>query len=261
MNWKKAKPNCPIHNPCQPFTLIELLVVIAIIAILAGMLLPALNNARRSSMRTSCGGNLKQIGLDIAAYENDYNCLPPTRMPATGTPDGKTDWINLFYSKVESSKFQPKKPGSWKVQQCPADYLVRSAAMKKYVDSWRSYSPSYIAMPYVTDEQTLNWGEPGDSYYPTGGKVRNLVKSPSKMVTLWEHVYDAYRAPSVQAVNNKWFVTYAFTWSRAPLGDPKNPNSRHKTGGNYLFWDGHVQYLDGWKIPDFVSKYFYNNSK
>ncbi|MBQ9335771.1 MAG: DUF1559 domain-containing protein [Lentisphaeria bacterium] len=250
-----------MRRPDQPFTLIELLVVIAIIAILAGMLLPALNNARRSAMKSSCAANLKQIGLDIAGYESDYNCLPPTRMPASGTPEGKTDWINLFYSKVESSKFQPKKPGSWKVQQCPADYLVRSDAMKKYVQSWRSYSPSYIAMPYVTDTQTLNWGEPGDVYYPTGGEVRNLVKSPSKMVTIWEHIYDAYRAPSVQAVNNKWYVTYAFTRSRAPLGDPKNPNSRHKTGGNYLFWDGHVQYLDGWKIPDFVSTYFYNNRK
>src|SRR5947209_3255451 len=113
------RPIKHITSARRGFTLVELLVVIAIIAVLVGLLLPAVQKAREAGARTSCANNLKQIGLALHMYHQDQKTLPTSRLS-----DLHATWAVLIMPYLEQDNL-------YKQWNLPLTYYEQSDVARK----------------------------------------------------------------------------------------------------------------------------------
>lgn len=198
------------------FTLIELLVVIGIIAILAGMLLPALNSAREKARATQCLNNFKQCGICLAGYANDWNSFfPPIHHGATWGDEGisgepnPVKWFEYLYPFGMKRNFM----------LCPGDPAVRPG-YDGDVDKRQSYMFNCM---YGYDKKTTLLRNPSRNIIVGERGGEDLTNEEEKAEALGHQGYDGYAKVDV------WEGGMAKT--------------RHQAMANYLFVDGHAKML------------------
>ncbi|HRR96240.1 MAG TPA: DUF1559 domain-containing protein [Candidatus Ratteibacteria bacterium] len=216
-------------NKRKGFTLIELLVVVAIISILAAMLLPALSQAREKARQALCMGNLKQLGILVHMYAQDYdNVIVPYYLYDTSTLG--TPWYGVFM-RAKYVETVPYNAVKRTIFHCPSEPKSNS-----YYRHGKSTSPNwnqatdYSMNRHVAPLIRLSTGNRGERL--------SRITNPSGRFIICDG--DA--------------VAVGVAWTGGSYWSDMNPNLditpygwelRHSGGMNYLFVDGHVEWRKG----------------